>query len=61
MHLGQMLSFPAFLRNRLVRAAVMPGAAGYAVRTGVDVVRHTSGAAAAAKSFLDELRGRSPM
>jgi hypothetical protein len=40
-------------------AAVMPGAAGYAVRTGVDVARHTSGAAAAAKSFLDELRGRS--
>ena len=42
-------------------AAVMPGAAGCAVRTGVDVVRRTSGAVAAARSFLDELRGRSRM
>jgi hypothetical protein len=40
-------------------AAVMPGTAGCAVRTGVDVVRRTSGAAAAARSFLDELRGTS--
>jgi hypothetical protein len=40
-------------------AAVMPGAAGCAVRTGVDVARRTSGAVAAARSFLDELRGTS--
>jgi hypothetical protein len=40
-------------------AAVMPGAAGYAVRTAADVVGRTSGAVSAARSFLDDLRGRS--
>jgi hypothetical protein len=40
-------------------AAVMPGAAGYAVRTAADVVGRTSGAVSAARSFVDDLRGRS--
>jgi outer membrane lipoprotein-sorting protein len=40
-------------------AAVMPGAAGCAVRTAADVVRRTSGAVSATRSFLDDLRGRS--
>ena len=40
-------------------AAVMPGAAGCAVRTGVDLVRRTSGAVTTARSFLDGLRGTS--
>ena len=39
-------------------AATLPGAAGGAVRAGVEVVRRTSDAVAAGKSFLDELRGR---
>ena len=39
-------------------AATMPGAAGYAVRAGVEVVRRTSDAVAAGRSFLDDLRGR---
>jgi hypothetical protein len=39
-------------------AAVMPGTTGYAVRTAVDVVRRTSGAVSAARSFLDNLRDR---
>jgi outer membrane lipoprotein-sorting protein len=41
-------------------AAVMPGAAGTVVRTAVDVVRRTSDAVSATRSFLDDLRGRSP-
>jgi outer membrane lipoprotein-sorting protein len=40
-------------------AAVMPGVAGYAVRTATDVVGRTNGAISAARSFLDDLRGRS--
>ncbi len=40
-------------------AAVMPGAAGCAVRTAADVVRRTSDAVSATRSFLDDLRGRS--
>jgi hypothetical protein len=40
-------------------AAVMPGAAGYAMRTAADVVGRTSGAVSAARGFLDDLRGRS--
>ena len=40
-------------------AAVMPGAAGYAVRTATDVVGRTRGAVSAVRSFLDDLRGRS--
>jgi hypothetical protein len=40
-------------------AAVMPGTTGYAVRTAVDVVRRTSSAVSATRSFLDDLRGRS--
>lgn len=37
--------------------AVMPGPAGYAVRTAADVVRRTAGAVSATRSFLDDLRG----
>jgi hypothetical protein len=37
----------------------MPGAAGCAVRTAADVVRRTSDAVSATRSFLDDLRGRS--
>ncbi|HEY6296238.1 MAG TPA: hypothetical protein VIX15_11285, partial [Streptosporangiaceae bacterium] len=37
----------------------MPGAAGTAVRTVADVVRHTNDAVSAARSFLDDLLGRS--
>ena len=40
-------------------AAVMPGPAGCAVRTAADVVRRTSDAVSATRSFLDDLRGRS--
>ena len=40
-------------------AAVMPGAAGTVVRTAADVVRRTSDAVSATRSFLDDLRGRS--
>ncbi len=40
-------------------AATMPGATGCAVRTAADVVRRTSDAVSAARSFLDDLRGRS--
>jgi hypothetical protein len=40
-------------------AAVMPGAAGCAVRTAADVVRRTSGAVSATRSFLGDLRDRS--
>ena len=40
-------------------AAVMPGAAGSAVRTAADVVRRTSDAVSATRSFLDDLLGRS--
>src|SRR5579859_1346119 len=39
--------------------AVMPGATGCAVRTAADVVRRTSDAVSATRSFLDDLRGRS--
>ena len=39
--------------------AVMPGAAGSVVRTAADVVRRTSDAVSATRSFLDDLRGRS--
>jgi len=39
--------------------AVIPGAAGCAVRTAADVVRRTSDAVSATRSFLDDLRGRS--
>jgi outer membrane lipoprotein-sorting protein len=39
--------------------AVLPGAAGTAVRTVADVVRHTNDAVSAARSFLDDLLGRS--
>jgi outer membrane lipoprotein-sorting protein len=39
--------------------ALMPGAAGCAVRTAADVVRRTSDAVSATRSFLDDLRGRS--
>jgi hypothetical protein len=41
-------------------AAVMPGAAGTVVRTAAGVVRRTSDAVSATRSFLDDLRGRSP-
>jgi hypothetical protein len=37
----------------------MPGAAGTVVRTAADVVRRTSDAVSATRSFLDDLRGRS--
>ncbi len=40
-------------------AAVMPGAAGTAVRTAADVARRTNDAVSAARSFLDDLLGRS--
>jgi hypothetical protein len=40
-------------------AAVMPGATGTVVRTAADVVRRTSDAVSATRSFLDDLRGRS--
>ena len=40
-------------------AAVMPGAAGSAVRAAADVIRRTSNAVSATRSFLDDLRGRS--
>lgn len=40
-------------------AATMPGATGCAVRTAADVVRRTSDAVSATRSFLDDLRGRS--
>ena len=39
--------------------AVMPGPAGTVIRTAADVVRRTSDAVSATRSFLDELRGRS--
>ena len=39
--------------------AVMPGATGTVIRTAADVVRRTSDAVAATRSFLDDLRGRS--
>jgi hypothetical protein len=39
--------------------AVMPGATGTVVRTAADVVRRTSDAVSATRSFLDDLRGRS--
>jgi hypothetical protein len=39
--------------------AVMPGAAGRAVRTVADVARRTNDAVSATRSFLDDLRGRS--
>jgi outer membrane lipoprotein-sorting protein len=39
-------------------AAVMPGAAGCAVRTAADVVRRTSDAVSATRSFLGDLRSR---
>ena len=39
--------------------ATMPGATGCAVRTAADVVRRTSDAVSATRSFLDDLRGRS--
>ena len=40
-------------------AAVLPGAAGRAIRTAADVARRTNDAVSAARSFLDDLRGRS--
>jgi outer membrane lipoprotein-sorting protein len=40
--------------------AAMPGATGTVVRTAADVVRRTSDAVSATRSFLDDLRGRSP-
>jgi len=40
-------------------AAVRPGAAGTVIRTASDVVRRTSDAVSATRSFLDDLRGRS--
>jgi len=40
-------------------AAVMPGATGTVVRTAAEVVRRTSDAVSATRSFLDDLRGRS--
>jgi outer membrane lipoprotein-sorting protein len=40
-------------------AAAMPGAAGTAVRTAADVVRRTSDAVSATRSFVDDLLGRS--
>ena len=40
-------------------AATMPGATGCAVRTAANVVRRTSDAVSATRSFLDDLRGRS--
>src|SRR5215831_9907597 len=39
--------------------AVMPGATGSVVRTAADVVRRTSDAVSATRSFLDDLRDRS--
>ena len=39
--------------------AVMPGATGTVARTAADVVRRTSDAVSATRSFLDDLRGRS--
>ena len=39
--------------------AVMSGATGTVIRTAADVVRRTSDAVAATRSFLDDLRGRS--
>jgi hypothetical protein len=39
--------------------AVMPGPAGTVIRTAADVVRRTSDAVSATRSFLDDLRGRS--
>lgn len=40
-------------------AAIMPGVTGCAVRTAADVIRRTSDAVSATRSFLDDLRGRS--
>lgn len=40
-------------------SAVTPGPAGHAVRTVVDAAQRTSSAVSAARSFLDDLRGRS--
>ncbi|MGH3253919.1 MAG: LolA family protein [Streptosporangiaceae bacterium] len=40
-------------------AAVMPGAAGRAIRTTADVARRTNDAVSAARSFVDDLLGRS--
>ena len=39
--------------------AVMPGPAGTVIRTAANVVRRTSDAVSATRSFLDDLRGRS--
>ncbi len=39
--------------------AVMPGPAGTVIRAAADVVRRTSDAVSATRSFLDDLRGRS--
>jgi hypothetical protein len=39
--------------------AVMPGLSGTVIRTAADVVRRTSDAVSATRSFLDDLRGRS--
>jgi hypothetical protein len=39
--------------------AVLPGAAGRAIRTVADVARRTNDAVSATRSFLDDLRGRS--
>jgi len=39
--------------------AVMPGSAGTVIRTAADVVRRTSDAVSATRSFLDDLLGRS--
>ncbi|HJY57754.1 MAG TPA: hypothetical protein VJ418_15360 [Streptosporangiaceae bacterium] len=39
--------------------AVMPGPSGTVIRTAADVVRRTSDAVSATRSFLDDLRGRS--
>jgi hypothetical protein len=40
-------------------AASMPGAAGHAVRTAVDVVKRTTGVVSAARGFMDDLLGGS--
>ena len=40
--------------------AVMPGMSGAAIRTAADLVRRTTGAVSATRSFLDDLRGGRP-
>jgi hypothetical protein len=40
--------------------AVMPGVSGAAIRTAAGLVRRTTGAVSATRSFLDDLRGGRP-